>query len=94
MATTSPARTIFDIGRRTVDRLHAIQRLDALANATDVKIADVEALIAQHPGTRGLVRLRRVLPIVDAGAESPHESRLRLVLIDARLRGDARRRMA
>lgn len=85
IAVTGPARTVFDIGRRTVNRLQAVQRLDALAHATDVKTADVEAVIAAHAGARGLVRLRQVLPLVDGGAESPQETRTRLVLIDAGL---------
>ncbi|MDP7706596.1 endonuclease domain-containing protein [Mycobacterium sp. TY815] len=82
---TTPARTAFDIGRRTADRLHAVQRLDALVNATDLKFAEVEAVVAGHRGARGLVRLRRILPLVDGGAESPQETRTRLVLIDAGL---------
>jgi hypothetical protein len=81
---TTPERTAFDIGRRT-SRLAAIQRLDALANATEFKIADVDALIANHKGARGLASLRRLLPLVDAGAESPQESRTRIVLVDAGL---------
>ncbi|OBG28569.1 endonuclease domain-containing protein [Mycobacterium sp. 852002-51057_SCH5723018] len=85
MPVTSPARTAFDIGRWTSSRLQAVQRLDALANATDVKVADVEAVMAEHRGTRGLARLRGVLPLVDGGAESPQETRTRLVLIDAGL---------
>ncbi|MDP7725619.1 endonuclease domain-containing protein [Mycobacterium sp. TY814] len=82
---TTPARTAFDIGRRTADRLHAVQRLDALVNATDLKFAEVEAVVAGYRGARGLVRLRRILPLVDGGAESPQETRTRLVLIDAGL---------
>lgn len=85
VAVTSPARTAFDIGRRTVSRLQAVQRLDALMNATDVKVSDVDAVTAEHPGVRGLIRLRRVLPLVDGGAESPQETRTRLALIDAGL---------
>lgn len=85
IAVTTPARTVFDIGRRTADRLRAVQRLDALVNATDLKFADVEAIAAGHRGARGLVRLRRILPLVDAGAESPQETRTRLALIDAGL---------
>jgi hypothetical protein len=85
IAVTTPARTAFDIGRRTTSRLQAVQRLDALTNATDVKITGVEAIIAEHSGARGLVRLRAVLPLVDGGAESPQETRTRLVLIDAGL---------
>ncbi|OBK94663.1 hypothetical protein A5645_16075 [Mycobacterium asiaticum] len=85
ISVTTPARTAFDIGRRTTVRLHAVQRLDALLNATDVKVEDVEAVAAQHLGVRGLVQLRRVLPLVDGGAESPQETRTRLALIDAGL---------
>ncbi|CQD04583.1 hypothetical protein BN000_00861 [Mycobacterium europaeum] len=85
MPVTGAARTAFDIGRWTSARLQAVQRLDALANATDFKIADVEAVMAQHRGSRGLVRLRDVLPLVDRGAESPQETRTRMVLIDAGL---------
>lgn len=85
MPVTSPARTAFDVGRWTSSRLHAVQRLDALANATDVKINDIEAVIAEHRGTRGLLRLRAALPLVDAGAESPQETRTRLALIGAGL---------
>ncbi len=82
---TSPARTAFDIGRRTTSRLQAVQRLDALTNATDVKLDDVELVMADHSGARGLVRLRQVLSLVDGGAESPQETRTRLVLVDAGL---------
>jgi hypothetical protein len=85
MPVTSPARTAFDIGRWTSPRLQAVQRLDALANATDVKANDVEAVVAGHRGARGLVRLRAVLRLVDGGAESPQETRTRLVLVDAGL---------
>lgn len=85
IAVTTPARTAFDIGRRTTARLQAVQRLDALANATDVKMTNVEAVIAEHSGARGLVRLRQVLPLVDGGAESPQETRTRLALMDAGL---------
>jgi hypothetical protein len=85
MPVTSPARTAFDLGRWTPSRLQTVQRLDALTNATDVKINDVEAVMAEHRGMRGLARLRTILPLVDGGAESPQETRTRLVLIDAGL---------
>jgi AbiEi antitoxin C-terminal domain len=85
MRVTTPARTAFDLGRLTKSRIAAVQRLDALANATDVKRVDVEALIAAHPAARGIPRLRSVLPLVDSGAESPQETLARLVLIDAGL---------
>ncbi|MBU8830374.1 DUF559 domain-containing protein [Mycolicibacterium goodii] len=84
MDATTPARTAFDLGR-----LHradvAVPLVDALLNATGIKPADVLAVAEAHPGARGVARLRALLPMVDGGAESPQESRLRLVLVRAGL---------
>ncbi|ORA16261.1 endonuclease domain-containing protein [Mycobacterium arosiense] len=85
MPVTTPARTAFDIGRWTSSRLCAVQRLDALVNVTGVKVTEIEGVMAEHRGARGLVQLRAVLPLVDGGAESPQETRTRLALIDAGL---------
>ena len=82
---TNAARTAFELGRHTVARVKAVQRLDALFSATGVKATDVEAVAAAHPGARNLTRLRAVLPLVDGGAESPQETVARLALIDAGL---------
>jgi hypothetical protein len=84
MPVTTPPRTAFDLGRRG-DRTQAVIRVDALMAATGVTAAQVQALADRHRGARGLVQLRRVLTLVDAGAESPQETRLRLVLVDAGL---------
>jgi len=82
MAVTSPARTGFDLGRR-LGLEDGVQRIDALMNATNVKVADVEAVVGRHPGARGLVQLRQTLDLVDGGAESPYESLTRMLLIKA-----------
>jgi very-short-patch-repair endonuclease len=81
---TTPARTAFDIGR-SLPAARSIPILDALANATSFKVADVVALAAAKPGSRNIRRLRRVLTLVDGGAESPQESRVRLLLVNAGL---------
>jgi len=81
---TTPARTAFDLGRRKGLTAAAI-RLDALMHATEVKAADVELLADRHRGARGLVQLRRVLHLADGGAESPYETKTRLVLVDGGL---------
>lgn len=82
MPATTPARTAFDLGRR--DRLEkAIIRVDSLANATGLKPKDVERLAEYHRGARGMVQLRRVVELMDGGAESPQETRTRLLLIAA-----------
>jgi hypothetical protein len=84
MPVTTPARTAFDIGRLTA-QAQVIPILDALLNATGVKPADVRALADRHRGLRGVSKLRAVLDLVDGGAESPQETRLRLILVGAGL---------
>ncbi|WP_082969284.1 DUF559 domain-containing protein [Mycobacterium kyorinense] len=81
---TSPARTAFDLGRRRGFET-AVIRIDSLMRATGVTVDDVLPLIDAHRGARGMKQLRRVLPLVDAGAESPQETRTRLLLIRAGL---------
>lgn len=82
MSVTTPARTAFDIGR-TMPR--PVPILDALLHATGISPGDVSALADRHRGVPGVRRLRSVLELVDGGAESPQESRLRLVLVNGGL---------
>lgn len=79
---TTPARTAFDLGRRGQFRA-AIAHLDALAQATGIQVGDVVAIAQRHPHTRGLRQLECVLDLVDADAQSPPETYLRLRLIEA-----------
>jgi hypothetical protein len=79
---TTPARTAFDIGRH-LQRDEAVARLDALMYATPFSVEDVLLLAKRYPGARGLLGPRAVLPLVDGGADSPKETWLRLLLIDA-----------
>ncbi|WP_371454792.1 hypothetical protein [Mycobacterium sp. GA-1841] len=83
--TTTPARTAFDLGRRPGLSV-AVERVDALLQACDLKLVEVQALIENHRGVRGLVQLRKVLDLADYGAESPQETRLRLVYTKAGMR--------
>ncbi|TGB37610.1 hypothetical protein EJD98_26250 [Mycolicibacterium peregrinum] len=78
---TTPERTAFDIGR-TPGIGRAVARLDALSRATGLKVRDIEEVAARHRGARGLRQLERVLPMVDAGSQSPKETWLRLLLIN------------
>lgn len=82
VAATTPARTAFDLGRRDT-LVRATIRVDALANSTGLKCSDIEPLVARHRGARGLVQLRSVLDLMDGGAESPQETRTRLLLLAA-----------
>lgn len=82
MNVTSEERTAFDLARRgTLD--DSIAKLDALANATDFKVDNVLELASRHRRTRGLRQLGKALDLVDAGAQSPRETWLRLLLINA-----------
>jgi len=77
---TTPARTAFDIGRkRSADQ--AVPILDALLAASGVSPASVEAVADRWPGVRGVRVLRSTLRFVNPAAESPQESRLRMILI-------------
>ena len=84
ISATTPARTAFDLGRRP-GRTMAVVYVDALANATELSPDPMHELIGTHPGVRGLRQLREVLELMDGGAESPQETRTRLVLVDADL---------
>lgn len=81
---TSVARTCYDIGRsQPLDT--GIIRIDALLNITRGDVNDVVTIAERYPGARRIRRLRQALELVDAGAESPQETRLRLLLVRAGL---------
>jgi very-short-patch-repair endonuclease len=84
MRVTSAARTAFDLGR-SLPAAKAVPILDALFNATGIKAADAVAVADRHPGARGVRRLRAALEVADGGAESPQETRVRLLLVSAGL---------
>lgn len=84
MRVTTPARTAFDLGR-ALPVTRSVPILDALLNATGIQPADVAAVADDHPGARGIRRLKAALDLVDGGAESPQETRVRLLLVDAGL---------
>lgn len=82
MPVTTPARTALDMGcwYQTDD---AVARIDALMSATDLKPADVEALVQRYPGRRGIRMAGIALDLADGGSQSPKETWLRLLLIRA-----------
>src|SRR5690349_8681140 len=55
------------------------------ARTLSTTLCAVQAVAGRHPRMRGLPRLRGTLALVDPGAESPQESRLRLLLVRAGL---------
>ena len=81
---TTPARTAVDLGcwYTTVE---AVAGLDALVRAAKVDDLAVQEIVRRSAGRRGIARARASLDLVDAGAESPKESWLRVILIRAGL---------
>lgn len=77
---TTPARTALDMASR-YPLATAVTAIDALANATRLKVSDVELLVDRNKGRRGIPHARKVLELVDPGAESPKETWLRLLVI-------------
>lgn len=84
MSCTTPARTGYDLGRRLALEA-AVIRIDALLNATGTAVTEVAAIAERYAGARGIRRLRIALAAADAGAESPQETRLRLLLVKSGL---------
>jgi len=83
-AVTTPARTALDLAC-WYPTTTAVAALDDLVRVTELKMPDVELLTARYRGRRGIERARASLNLVDAGAQSPKETWLRLVLVRAGL---------
>lgn len=79
---TTPGRTALDIACHCPFD-SAVAAIDALARATKLELAHVEALAERYRGRRGIRSALEVLDLVDPGAESPQETRVRLLLIRA-----------
>jgi hypothetical protein len=79
---TTPTRTALDVACR-YPVVKAVATIDSLARATDLKMADVDLLAERYKGRRGIRRAHIALSLVDAGAESPRETWLRLLLVRA-----------
>ena len=82
LTVSTPVRTALDLARH-LPRMRAVAHLDALAAATGLSPPDVLSLAARYPGARGIRRARQRVQLLDPGAQSPRESWLRLLVIDA-----------
>ncbi|OBF05406.1 hypothetical protein A5730_01085 [Mycobacterium sp. ACS4054] len=84
MRVTSPARTALDLGC-WYPTMTAVAGIDALARVIEIKAVDIELLARRYVGRRGIARARQAIDLFDPGAQSPKESWLRVVLIEAGL---------
>ena len=82
MAVGCPQRAAYDLGRH-LPRDAAVAHLDALARATGLAAEHVSPLLERYKGARHIRRLRTAIDLMDGGAQSPKETWLRLLLIDA-----------
>nr|WP_234817805.1 hypothetical protein [Mycolicibacterium sphagni] len=81
---TAPAWTAIEVAR-TLRRPRALATLDAALRSGRCDPSDLSRGAAAQQGRRGIVKVRQLLPLADARAESPMESEARLVMIDGGL---------
>ena len=82
---TSAPRTAVDVARWEDDDDTAIAKIDALCRRSRTGVADVVAVVEQMSGLHGVRRVRSLLRWCDHRADSPRETRLRLLLLRAGL---------
>jgi len=76
---TTPLRTAYDLARRGT-LVEAVVAADALAGRFGLTPADLLTFAQRYPAARGTLRLPEVAALVEPGAASAMEARLRLVL--------------
>jgi len=84
LPTTSALRTVVDLGRRE-PLVEGVVAVDMAVHARLISIAELRAYVAEHRGAKGIARLRRVIDLAEPKAESAMETRLRMLLVLARL---------
>lgn len=81
---TAPAWTAVEVAR-TLTRPRALATLDAALHSETCTAAGLADAADLQGGRRGIRMIRTLLPLADAGAESPMESEARLVMLDGGL---------
>lgn len=84
MPATSILRTLADVSSR-LSLSEAVVVVDAALNGRLVRLRELRCWIESHAQRSGIRRLRRVAELAEPAAESPMESRLRLLLVLAGL---------
>jgi hypothetical protein len=81
---TSVVRTLADLGR-FLPLVEAVAALDMALHKRLLESADLSSWTRAHSRFRGVARLRRAIELAEPATESVMETRLRLVLVLARL---------
>jgi hypothetical protein len=82
--TTTARRTVVDLAGRN-PLTEGVVAADMFLRSRLVKITELRSYVADHAGARGVARLRRVADLAEPKAESPMETRLRMLLVLAGL---------
>ena len=80
MPATSIARTVGELCAR-LDVVEAVVIADKALHSGHLRLDELTSWANDHAGHRGMRNVRSVLGFVDGAAESPMESRLRMVLV-------------
>jgi hypothetical protein len=83
---STPERTAFDLGRRS-SRVSGVIALDAMLHRGAVDLEKLEELARRRHWWPRIPQLKAVIRLADGRAESPMETRLRLLLIDGGVLG-------
>jgi hypothetical protein len=78
--TTSLPRTIFDLSSR-LSLVEAVVIADQALHLRLARRAELSGWIDSRSGRKGVRRARQVIELAEVGAESPMESRLRMLLV-------------
>jgi hypothetical protein len=84
LPTTSALRTAVDLGGRS-PLTAGVVAVDLFLHAELVTMAELRDYVADHPGAKGIARLRRVVDHAEPKAESAMETRLRMLIVIAGL---------
>ncbi len=82
--TTSVVRTLADLGRR-LPLVEAVAAVDMALHKRLLEADDLRSWACAHPRYPGIGRLRRTIELAEPATESVMETRLRLLLVIARL---------
>lgn len=85
MPLTTVARTAIDVARWENDDDSAIAKIDAICNRSRTDMSVVRAAAGELGRLHGLPRVRELLRWCDRRADSPPETRLRLLIVRAGL---------
>lgn len=80
LRTTSLLRTLSDISRN-LTLVEAVVITDMALHSRLIKLVDLSKWVHHRAGRKGVGAVRRVLEFAEAGAESPMETRLRMLLV-------------